>query len=92
MNGNPFDGPYGELCNDELSTQSEVGEVIEVFVGSTKIGEVCQIHVNGHGTNWSARSPHYAQYGDIPGRPTGWVGAWRTRELAEEALRTYRPA
>ncbi len=82
-----FDYPSTNRTADEMSTESVTGEQ-EVHDGDRLIGETAhQDSTVAARTGYVARNAHYAEYGDAPGRVAGWVGPWRTREEAEEALR-----
>lgn len=83
----PFDGPFGNSFNDELSTEREVEDPIAISTdGGLLLGEICRVKEAGHPESWGARDAHSARYGDVPGRPTGWVHGFRSRQDAEKAL------
>lgn len=82
-----FAGPFSELYDDDLSTETTAFET-EVFDDdSRKVGEVCRHSLGGRDTSWAARDAQHARYGDVPGRPTGWVRGFRGRDEAEATLR-----
>lgn len=54
---------------------------VHTAVGDTLLGEVRRC---GAG-DWQFRDAHYARWGDVPGRPDGWTGQYRTRAEAAQA-------
>lgn len=81
----PFDGPFSNKANDELSTENvtdleDVRAPDGALIGQTGYND------EPTRTGFVARDAHYAKWGDIPGQITGWVKAWRSRGAAEDAL------
>jgi hypothetical protein len=84
---NPFEGPFSNRANDELSTE-HVTAVEDVHpAGGELIGQTGASD-EPRFAGCVARTAAYAVSGDVPGQITGWAGLWHTRTAAEDALRS----